>query len=61
MKYLVEEYATVTRLYTCEVEADNENDAVEKAIDEGDWKLDESYDSWGDESEWDVKEINEEE
>ena len=58
-RYKVKEYATITVLYECEIEADKITDAVEKAQQEGEWVKDESYEAAWDETEYDVKEIEE--
>ena len=57
MKYKVKEYASVTILHTCEVEADNPEKAIETAQDEGVWDRDNFYEAWGDEIEYEVEEI----
>lgn len=58
-KFRVKEYANITVLYECEIEADRISDAVEKAQQEGEWIKNESYEAWGDESEYDVEEVDE--
>ena len=57
MKYKVKEYASVTILHTCEVEADSPEKAIETAQDEGVWDRDNFYEAWGDEIEYEVEEI----
>ena len=58
-KFKVTEYATITVRYECVVEADRISEAVEKAQMEGEWERDNFYEAWGDETEYDVEEIEE--